>query len=58
MGPDGSYRPVSRRQDEAGRDAQLALIQHWRATQGKAGPPRTPWPGRATVKPKVEAWPN
>ena len=36
MGADGSYRPVSRHQDEAGRDAQLALVQHWQATQGEA----------------------
>ena len=36
MEPDGSYGPVSRRQDEAERDAQRALIQHWQAAQGKA----------------------
>lgn len=41
MGPDGSYRPVPRRQDEAGRDAQLVLIQHWQATQGQRDPSDT-----------------
>lgn len=38
MGPDGSYDPVSRHQDDAERDAQQVLIQHWQAAQGKADP--------------------
>lgn len=41
MEADGAYRLVPRRQDEAGRDAQLVLIQHWQATQGKADPSDT-----------------
>ena len=41
MGADGAYRPVPRRQDEADHNAQLALIRHWRATQGKADPSDT-----------------
>ncbi|MYF19135.1 MAG: polyphosphate kinase 1 [Synechococcus sp. SB0677_bin_5] len=52
MEADGSYRPVPRRQDEAGRNAQSALIQHWQAAQGKADPAAAmvadgmPQPGR------------
>jgi len=38
MGTDGSYRPVPRRRGEAERNAQLVLIRHWRAAQGKADP--------------------
>lgn len=41
MGPDGAYHPVVRRQDEARRDAQLALIQYWQATQGEVDPSDT-----------------
>ena len=38
MAADGSYHPVPRRQGEAKRNAQSALIRHWRAAQGKADP--------------------
>jgi len=42
MEADGSYHPVPRRQEEAGRNAQSALIQHWQAVQGKADPGAAP----------------
>ena len=41
METDGSYRLVPRRRDEAGRNAQLILIRHWQAAQGKANPSDT-----------------
>ena len=41
MGADGTYYPVPRHQDEAGRNAQSILIQHWQATQGRTDPSDT-----------------